>query len=78
MITFITHDKALMWSRFEQIIAACAAVSLVTLVEVLSSSQPTYLFSSLATIAAQVFAVKCWADMMLMSKPYENCWAFKE
>lgn len=78
MITFMTHDQALMWNRFERMVVTCAAVLLVAIVEQLSSTNPTYLFSGLATIAAQFIVLKCWMDMSAMSKPYENCWAFKE
>ena len=78
MITFITHDRALMWNRFERMVAACAAALLIAIVEQLSSTNSIYFFSRLAAIAAQFIVLKCWMDQITMTKPDKNCWEFKE
>jgi hypothetical protein len=41
-------------------------------------SQPTWLITMITMFVAQFIALKCWADMIIMSEPYKNCWAFEE
>lgn len=79
---FMTHNQALMWSRFERmfwISMALLAIVAVEIIGVMVSGTPTtWIGSSLAAIVAQILVLKCWADMIIMSRPFENCWAFKE
>ena len=78
MIILQTHNQALMWSRFGRMFAVMAAVALIVAAEYIVASQPTLMISSVSIIIAQFVALKCWADMIFMSEPYKNCWAFKE
>jgi hypothetical protein len=92
MITFITYNQALMWSRLEQIIMVSCAAAMVVVVEVgtlpitltdilsgnIPENMPYPIFSLLASTAAQIWALKCWADMILKGQPDKNCWEFKE
>jgi len=74
----MTYDEALRWNRLERIFALIASLLLVIIVEFMSSSQPTWLITSLAAIIIQLAVLKCWLDMGLMSRPYKNCWEFKD
>jgi hypothetical protein len=74
---FMTHDEALMWSRLERICVVSLALGLVPAVES-QMTNPSWLFTILATLGAGVVVLKCWVDMILLSRPFENCWAFKE
>jgi uncharacterized membrane protein YuzA (DUF378 family) len=73
---FITHNQALMWDRLERLCVIVAGMNIVALIEGLGSN-PTWIFTSIAGIAGQILILKCWADMFIMSKPHENCWAFE-
>jgi len=75
-VRFVTHDQALMWDRLERICLTIICLFVVACAESLGSN-PTWLFTSLATVAAQVLAIKCWADMIVMARPFENCWTFR-
>ena len=72
---FITYNEALMWDRLERICVIAAGMLVVVFIEGLGSN-PIWLFTSLAAIAAQILVVKCWSDMVVGSRPYENCWGF--
>ena len=76
MFIFITHNQALMWSRLERLCAVMVGVGLVYLFEA-AGSQPTWLITTISMFVAQFIVLKCWADMIMMSKPDKNCWAFK-
>jgi len=76
MTTFMTHDHALMWSRFERLFFVSIVIFIIYVSESLGSN-PTWLFTSLAIVAAQILAIKCWADMIVMARPFENCWTFR-
>lgn len=78
MLTFITHDQALMWSRFERMIVVMSAAIVVAAGEIIMIDKPTWIFTSLATLVAGFVILKCWADIALLSEPDKNCWAFKE
>lgn len=72
---FVTYNQALSWDRLERIFVISAAVFLVALFESFTSN-PVWIFTSIATYAAQILVIKCWADMVIMSRPFENCWDF--
>jgi len=74
---FMTHNDALMWSRFERLFAIGGGLCAVFLFEAMGS-QPTWLITTISLFIAQFLALKCWADMVRMSQPHQNCWAFKE
>ena len=77
MIEFRTHNEALMWSRFERMFFICIAAAIAAFVDIVMGSE-AYILTAFATIAAQFLVLKCWMDMILMSQPHLNCWAFKE
>ena len=76
MFTFMTHNEALMWSRFERLFAVMGGIGAVYLFESLGS-QPTWIITWISLMVAQVLALKCWADMIIMGQPDRNCWAFR-
>jgi hypothetical protein len=76
MITFVTHDAALMWSRFERMAAVSAAMIIVAGLDWLTSGSFGF-FTMLGAFGAQLIVLKCWLDMAMMGSPYENCWSFK-
>jgi hypothetical protein len=73
---FVTYNQALMWDRLERICVIAAAIALVGCLESLGSN-PSWIFLSLAGIGGQVLVLKCWADTIIMSRPFENCWNFR-
>jgi len=77
LLTFMTYNQALMWDRFERMFVICAAVLVIAIFEIMVGSE-TYLLTSVTTIIAQFLVLKCWVDMIMLSRPHENCWAFKE
>jgi hypothetical protein len=76
MFLFMTHNEALMWSRFERLIAIVVSISLVVLFES-TGAKPTWIITSITVVIGQLLALKCWIDMIRMSQPDQNCWAFK-
>jgi len=78
MFILQTYNTALMWSRFERMFFIAIALFLIVGFEFVISDEPTWMISSLSSIVAQIAVFKCWADMIFMSQPYKNCWAFKE
>ena len=76
MFTFMTHNEALMWSRFERLFAVMGGICVIYLFESLGS-QPTWIMTTVSLFIGQLIALKCWADMISMSQPDRNCWAFK-
>ena len=94
MIKFISYNRALMWSRLEQIVLVCGAAAIVAMVEIsfmppmlledilankpLPENTPYPIFSMITSFAAQIWCLKCWMDMLLKGRPGKNCWEFKE
>lgn len=72
---FVTYNEALMWDRFERMFVIAAGAVVVVLIESLGSN-PTWIFSGAVALVAQVLVVKCWSDIGIMSRPFENCWGF--
>jgi hypothetical protein len=76
MFLFMTHNEALMWSRFERLIAIVGALLVVFFFESMGSN-PTWIITSITVVIGELLALKCWIDMIRMSQPDQNCWAFK-
>jgi hypothetical protein len=77
MITFVTYNQAMMWDRMERIFVISICVLAVAFLESLGSN-PTWIFTALAALGAQILVLKCWSDMLIDSKPFDNCWAFEK
>lgn len=77
MIVFRTYNEALMWSRLERIVLVLAGIFLVAGVEYMSGSR-SGTFTWVTLLIGQFIILKCWMDMITMSQPFKNCWAFKE
>jgi hypothetical protein len=77
MIVFMTHDQALIWDRVNRILAVMGAVLSIVVIDMLTPySIGSGLF--LVVFAGQILILKCWADMILKSQPFKNCWEFQE
>jgi len=77
MIILMTHDQVLVISRIERMMFICLGIMVVAFFEYLTSAKPTWLITSITGIIGQFLVLKCWLDMIYMSEPYKNCWAFK-
>ena len=77
MFTFITYNQALTADRVTKMMAAMAVMATIYVVESLTTN-PTWIPTYVSLFVAQIIAVKCWADLIILNDPYKNCWAFKE
>jgi len=77
MFTFITYNQALTTDRTARMLAAMGVLAVIYLVESLTTN-PTWIATSVSLFVTQIIAIKCWADMIVMSDPHKNCWALKE
>ena len=75
MIVFMTHDAALMWSRFERIAYVVGAVFLVMLMDLATGGSGS--ISLVIAFIGQLITLKCWLDMIFLRQPFKNCWEFK-
>ena len=81
MIRFITHDQALMYNRMEKIFALCifAGIASGILNIGLGMNNPIAILGTwIIAIVSQFMVLKFWLDMMFLSKPFKNCWEFKD
>jgi hypothetical protein len=77
MLVFMTHDHALMLSRFNRMVFVVSSLFIVMIMDALTSGTVGYV-SLGAGFVGQIIILKQWLDMSLMKQPFLNCWAFKE
>ena len=77
MFTLMTYNQALTCSRMARMMAAMAVMATIYVAESLTTN-PTWIATYISLFVAQIIAVKCWADMIIMNDPFKNCWAFEE
>lgn len=77
-IPITSYDTALSLNRLSKIFAWATALLIVFTIDYITSAGRLSIFSLVSFLIAGTMIAKCWADMIIKTEPFKNCWAFKE